>query len=93
MSDEAPITWYTGDHPDLSLAPPVAPTIAINSDSGRPLVTIHPNGTLEYGEGYDPDDAARRFWDALRVHMPNRCPNCGHTPGKTAPTEREGRSE
>ncbi|WP_329131537.1 hypothetical protein OG552_10460 [Streptomyces sp. NBC_01476] len=65
----------------FAVADPAPPTITIQGgNNGRPLVTIHPDGTLEYGDGYDPDDAARRFWDALRTHMPTRCPNCGHIP-------------
>jgi hypothetical protein len=68
---------------DLSFvtAPPI---ISIMGGDGAPLVTIHPNGTLEYGPGYDPDDAARRFWDAMRYHMPARCGRCGHAPGQRA---------
>lgn len=81
MSEDTPTTPPFGDYAAFSQAPPAVPTITINSDSGRPLVTINPNGTLEYGEGYDPDDAARRFWEALRIHMPHRCPNCGRVPG------------
>lgn len=58
------------------------PSISIIGGDQVPLVTIHPNGTLEYGPGYDPDDAARRFWDAMRFHMPARCQACGHVPGQ-----------
>jgi hypothetical protein len=55
------------------------PNIVILSEDNRtPLVTIHPSGELEYGPGYTPDEAARRFWDALRRLAPARCPNCGH---------------
>ena len=61
-----------------SLAPPAPPDIQIMGENSAPLVTIHPNGTLEYGPGYTPDEAARRFWDALRRLAPTRCPNCGH---------------
>jgi len=54
-------------------------TIAIIGEDGRtPLVTIHPNGELEYGPGYTPDEAAHAFWDALRSLAPTRCPACGH---------------
>ncbi|GGW98555.1 hypothetical protein [Streptomyces chartreusis] len=61
------------------LAPPQPPTIAIIGEDGRtPLVTIHPDGELEYGPDYTPDEAARRFWDALRHLAPARCPACGH---------------
>lgn len=53
------------------------PTIAIIGGDGAPLAKIYPDGRLEYGAGYDPDDAARAFWEAMRYHMPTRCPNCG----------------
>jgi len=47
------------------------PIIIINGETA-PLVTIHPDGTLEYGEGYTPDEAARQFWDALRHFAPQQ---------------------
>lgn len=60
------------------------PSITITGEDGRtPLVTIHPDGTLDYGPGYTPDEAARCFWDALRRLAPARCPNCGHAGGET----------
>ena len=39
------------------------PSISIGT-----LVTIRPNGELVYGHGYTPDEAARRFWEAIAVH-------------------------
>lgn len=62
-----------------------APDITITGEDGRtPLVTIHPDGTLDYGPGYTPDEAARCFWEALRRLAPTRCPSCGHN-GLEAP--------
>lgn len=58
---------------------PGPPTITISGADGQPLVTIHPNGELDYGPNYTPDAAARAFWDALRNLAPARCPACGHT--------------
>lgn len=29
------------------------------------LVSINPDGSLEYGENYEPDEAARVFWEAM----------------------------
>lgn len=46
------------------------PVLAIRSQPGELIFAVHPDGRLEYGPGYDPDDAARRFWAALAVHMP-----------------------
>ena len=77
--DVEPRLYYDGPAEDFAIAPTIAPTIRIMSeDQCTPLVTIHPSGELEYGPGYTPDEAARRFWDALRHHMATRCPNCGH---------------
>jgi hypothetical protein len=70
---------FSGSMDAFTVAPPTPPRIIISSENGTPLVTIHPNGTLEYGPGYSPDEAARRFWDAMRVYMPTRC---GHVPGQ-----------
>lgn len=52
--------------------------LVINGADGQALVTIRPSGELEYGADYTPDEAARRFWDALRHLMPAPCPACGH---------------
>jgi hypothetical protein len=77
--------FISGTPDSYILAPPVAPSISIMSeDNLTPLVTIHPNGTLEYGPGYTPDEAARRFWDAMRHLAPARCEHCGHVPGHQA---------
>ncbi|WP_097865874.1 hypothetical protein [Streptomyces sp. rh34] len=45
-------------------------SISIPGANG-PLVTIHPDGRLEYGPGYEPDEAARLFWDAMRRWAPS----------------------
>lgn len=63
----------------FGLTQPAPPDIIIASGDGGPLVTIHPNGELEYGPDYTPDEAARAFWDALRRLAPTRCPACGHS--------------
>ncbi|MET9055250.1 hypothetical protein ABZW50_29295 [Streptomyces bacillaris] len=47
-----------------------AASITIPGTNG-PLVTIHPDGRLEYGPGYEPDEAARLFWDAMRRWAPS----------------------
>ena len=88
MSDEreleGPSNWTLADQ-SVSIHVPAPPTIVIQGADRQPLVSIHPDGTLEYGPGYDPDEAARRFWDALRHYMPARCPNCGRVgPGETS---------
>jgi len=37
---------------------------------GRMLVKVWPDGRIEYGEGYDPDEAAKAFWEAMAYHFP-----------------------
>lgn len=41
---------------------------------GKTLVTIHQDGTIEYGPNYTPDAAAKAFWDAVGVEQAAR--NC-----------------
>lgn len=43
--------------------------IMINMD-GATLVTIRPNGVIDYGPHYTPDAAAKVFWEALGNSMP-----------------------
>jgi hypothetical protein len=44
---------------------PVDPSIMTISNHGRPLVTISPDGSIEFGPDYKPDEAARIFWSAI----------------------------
>lgn len=48
----------------ISAAKLGAATISIPFN-GQPMVTIRPDGRLEFGPDYHPDDAARAFWDAV----------------------------
>jgi hypothetical protein len=43
---------------------------------GTALVSISLDGVVTYGEGYNPDDAARIFWDGIAAKRP-KCPHCG----------------
>jgi hypothetical protein len=52
----------------VNLSPP--PIFQIRGANGQPLVTVHPDGRLEHGDGYDPDEAARAFWDAVQRLTP-----------------------
>lgn len=55
----------------LTAAKPITSyTIRIPDEDGRPLVTIHPDGRVELGDGYEPDEAARAFWDAVQRLSP-----------------------
>ena len=61
--------------PDQTFAidPNVAPSFTIHMHD-KPMVTIRPDGTIEYGEGYTPDAAAKAFWDAVGLERKNRLP-------------------
>lgn len=83
MGDTNAITYLIGGT-DLVIEPPAQTIEILGADNRTPLVTIHANGTLDYGPGYMPDEAARAFWDALRRLMPAQCEHCGHTPGQAA---------
>ncbi|MCX4704377.1 hypothetical protein [Streptomyces sp. NBC_01373] len=39
--------------------------LALYEDDGTLLVGIRPDGQLERGPNYQPDAAAREFWDAV----------------------------
>lgn len=39
--------------------------------NGRPMVTIHNDGRLEYGPDYTPDVAAQAFWEAVQRLAPD----------------------
>lgn len=47
-----------------------APSISIPSSTGESLFTIHPDGRLELGDDYQPEEAARAFWDAVQRLAP-----------------------
>lgn len=42
----------------------------IPASNGRPLVTIRPDGSIEFGEDYQPDEAAGAFWEAVQRLAP-----------------------
>jgi len=46
-------------------------TLQINRPgTSEPLVVLRADGTLTYGDGYEPDVAACVFWDALGAALP-----------------------
>ena len=51
----------------------------INGSGGDFLVKIHPNGVIEYGKDYAPDEAARVFWQALGAY-PNKTQSASPQP-------------
>jgi hypothetical protein len=63
----AAATYITSSAVQQWAASPVTPdSISVQGRNGTTLVTIHPDGRLEYGPDYTPDTAARAFWDALQ---------------------------
>jgi hypothetical protein len=47
----------TEPHPEFA--------IALHEDDGTLIVGIHPDGQITTGPRYQPDPAAREFWDAV----------------------------
>lgn len=39
--------------------------LALRADDGELVVGIRPDGSIERGPHYQPDTAAREFWDAV----------------------------
>lgn len=57
---------------DATLKQPEYYPLMIQGEGGKPLVTIKADGTLIYGEGYNPDEAAQIFWKAMAHYFPSR---------------------
>ncbi|MEU1592814.1 hypothetical protein ABZ468_08110 [Streptomyces sp. NPDC005708] len=55
----------------ITAAKVTAYTIRIPDQNSQPMVTIHPDGRLEFGEAYEPDEAARAFWEAVERFAPS----------------------
>jgi len=55
--------------------------LTIYASGGRSMAKIHPDGSIEFGEGFEPNEAARIFWDAVIANMPPRF-ICNHTQGE-----------
>ncbi len=60
---------YQGNH-TFTLAPAHQSSMSIQV--GKTYVTIKPDGTIVYGEGYTPDAAAKAFWDAVGLERKER---------------------
>jgi hypothetical protein len=46
--------------------------LSIPVGNSQPLVTIHPDGRLEFGDDYQPDEAAQLFWQAVQRFAPTQ---------------------
>lgn len=80
MTEETPkLITYDASHIDSIAIPadqvqavkiPPPPIVHITGANGQPLVSVHPDGRTEFGDGYHPDEAARVFWDAVQRLVP-----------------------
>ncbi|MFF0009632.1 hypothetical protein ACFYQT_40260 [Streptomyces tibetensis] len=79
MTDQAPNHISDSGYLDSWVVPadqvqamqiPTPPIVSISNTNGQPLVSIHPDGRTEFGDGYQPDEAALAFWDAVQRWAP-----------------------
>jgi hypothetical protein len=69
MTNETGITMPKGYEYSVGPSTPPPPTISIMANDYRPLLTIHPDGTVT-GEIEDASEAARVFVEHLRGYFP-----------------------
>lgn len=69
MTDKTGITMPKGYEYSVGPSTPPPPTICITANDYRPLLTIHPDGTVT-GEIEDASEAARVFVESLRGYLP-----------------------
>lgn len=58
-----------GGRPQVALFHPEYVLRLSNAD-GSPAVTMHLDGSLQFHEGYDPEETARAFWASLAEYAP-----------------------
>ena len=49
--------------------------IEIDGDGGKLVVRIKTDGSVEYGEGFKADTAAKKFWEEISKAYPQVCDN------------------
>jgi len=59
-------------NPDHTMKQSNEKHLQIIDGSGQMMVKIKHDGTLEYGEHYNPDAAARAFWGAILAARPEQ---------------------
>ncbi|MFF4902226.1 hypothetical protein [Streptomyces sp. NPDC001068] len=68
-------TALVGDVVPLSALSAMKPitsySLVIPDDNGRPMLTVHPDGRMVFGENYAPDKAAGAFWEAVKRFAPD----------------------
>ena len=70
MSSDHVISAQDLEGVSITAAKEIPASIVIPIGNSQPLVTIHPDGRLEYGDGYEPDATARLFWEAVQRLQP-----------------------
>lgn len=60
------------DKSSITIGVPHGNFLVITNDQGQEMVRIGRDFALTYGDAYDPDEAARIFWDAFtrQAHEP-----------------------
>jgi hypothetical protein len=48
------------------------PSLTYEGENGKMIFTIHPDGKVDIGNGVPMDEAAQKFWDAVK-QMGLRC--------------------
>ncbi len=66
---------------DLNMTQTHGPLLEIYRVEGQLLVKVWPDGRIEYGEDYTPDEAAHIFWTTLAKVFD---PTLPHMPGEVA---------
>lgn len=74
MSDQKVSELSFSTAPTIGIAQTKPGSISFCMGGNAALVTIRPDGTIEYGEGYTPDTAAKAFWDAMGYERTQREP-------------------
>jgi hypothetical protein len=49
---------------------PLPPVLSVKNQTGDVIMILHADGTMDFGDTYKPDDAAREFWCMLRQLSP-----------------------
>lgn len=84
QSDTPDAEWFSSGSAVIKVAPVTREVFVQVATSGPPaalvaleildnhdnvVVQVMANGSVAYGDGYDPDDAARTFWAAMAAHF------------------------
>ena len=71
QQDQMPQLLYPNE--DVLKIPQAVTYLLVIGDKRGLLVSIKPDGTLEYGKDYTPDAAAKVFWEAMAAEAARVC--------------------